>query len=183
MSKINLIFAASLNSVIGQDNKIPWHSPTDLLLFKARTVNNVVIMGRKTFESLGNKTLPLRENIVVSKTLNANNVCVASSLGEAIDFAKYFKKDIFIIGGNSLLNEGLEICDNIYLTVINKKIPTNEGTVYTDLVFKDTWNKDQVIVGKDNKELLFKIKSNVDFQEENKDGDLKCSSYILEAIK
>lgn len=122
---INIIVAIDDNFLIGKNGKIPWNIPEDLNLFKEKTTNNIVIMGRKTFESIG-KILPNRINIIISHSLKSdislknnnlnfesllNKKIVFSSLEEGIKFSKNFlenndlKKDIFIIGGASIYQE------------------------------------------------------------------------------
>ncbi len=123
---INIIVAFDKNFLIGRDGGIPWDIPEDLHLFKEKTIGNIIIMGRKTFESIG-KPLPNRINIVISNTLKNNSqiktnisfeeLCkkeiVFSSLEEGIKFSEKFikknnlNKDIFIIGGAKIYNEAI----------------------------------------------------------------------------
>ncbi len=123
--KISIIVALSKNKVIGKNNKLIWHLPQDLKRFKKLTLNHVVIMGRKTFESIG-KALPNRTNIVITrnklyKTPN-NKVIICDSLKKALQVGKkHEKKELFIIGGGQIYSQAIDFADKLYLTVINKK--------------------------------------------------------------
>jgi len=118
---ISFIVAASENNVIGKDNKLPWCLPTDMKYFKNVTWGMPVIMGRKSFESLG-KALKGRTNIVVTKNKEwkAEDVRVASSIDLAITFAAQTDaKEIFVIGGAEIFRSALPSADRIYLTLVH----------------------------------------------------------------
>ena len=121
---INVIVAHDLNGIIGKDGKIPWNIRGEQKQFKQLTTNNIIIMGRKTYEDIGHP-LPNRENIVISKTLIDNRVKHYSSLKKAISILATSDKDIYIIGGGRLYREvqekGIPI-DNYYITVINMEV-------------------------------------------------------------
>jgi len=122
---VNLIVACSSNNVIGSNNKIPWHISEDLKHFKEKTLNQCVIMGRKTFESIG-RPLPGRENIVITSKKNyckKDCIITTDSLEKAIRKSNHLK-EIFIIGGEKVYKEALElgIVKKIYLTKINKEV-------------------------------------------------------------
>lgn len=123
---ITIVAAVSKNGVIGKNGTLPWSLPTDLRHFKALTENGVVIMGRKTFESLGNKPLPKRHNIVVSKSLTKvnlhKNLSVVASLDEALWEAQEDFKEAFIIGGSALYKEGLLYANKMVITHVNTHI-------------------------------------------------------------
>src|SRR3989344_2476082 len=105
MIMITIIAAIAENGVIGNKGKIPWHFSEDFKHFKRTTENNVVVMGRKTYESLPEKFRPLpnRVNVVVSSSMaGQEGIEVARSYEEAIEKAKKHNKEIFIIGGSSL---------------------------------------------------------------------------------
>lgn len=124
--KLFVIAAMSKNRVIGKDNKLPWDLPEDLKRFKELTLNKTVIMGRKTFDSIG-KPLPNRDNIVLSRSnINIDGVQVAASIEKALEFANP-DKDVFIIGGQNIYEQTMELVDYIYLTVVNSTI---EGDAY-----------------------------------------------------
>jgi dihydrofolate reductase len=115
---ISLIVAMTKDRVIGKDNKLPWHLPEDLKHFKQVTMGHSIIMGRKTYESIG-KALPGRTNIVITRNPNfkAEGVIAVSSLKEAIDYGNQ-KEEKFIIGGAEIFKEALFFADKIYLTLI-----------------------------------------------------------------
>ncbi|HEV8542964.1 MAG TPA: dihydrofolate reductase [Verrucomicrobiae bacterium] len=119
------IVAMSLNRVIGRENKLPWHIPEDLRWFKKLTTGNVIIMGRKTWESIG-KPLPNRETIVLTRSdLRIPNVRTIRSLSE-IDPARD-ARDYFVIGGAEVFKTALQLCSDIYLTLVKREI---EGDVF-----------------------------------------------------
>ena len=108
------------NNVIGKNNELLWHIPDDLKHFKAITMGHPIIMGRKTFESIG-RVLPGRTNIVISRNLSWNHPgCVVShSLPEALAAAERENTDeIFIIGGGEIYKETLPGADRLYLTLV-----------------------------------------------------------------
>ena len=132
---VSIITCTSKNSVIGIDGKIPWYYPKDLIFFKNVTSGYPVIMGRKTFESLG-KALPGRLNIVISSSeISDSNVTRAISLENALEICYFNKANrVFLIGGESVYKAGLKYADEILLTRILKnsrgdrkfpKIPRN----------------------------------------------------------
>lgn len=122
--RILIIAAIGPKRVIGQGNQLPWKLPRDMKFFRRATVGNTIVMGRKTFESLGCKALPKRRNIVITRNPNAHwkNVDVAHSLEEAIRLSNNEKK-IFIIGGGEIYRAALPIADNVYLTEISDQNP------------------------------------------------------------
>ncbi len=107
--------------VIGKDGKMPWDIPDELNHFRALTKNSVVVMGRKTYDSIGHP-LPNRQNIVVSRNVSEIEGCeVATSVSEAVAKAKKYGKDIFIIGGASLIEESFGVADTMLLSFIKKE--------------------------------------------------------------
>lgn len=114
---IQIIAAVADNSVIGADNTLPWQIPADLAHFKALTAGHTVVMGRKTFESIG-RVLPDRENIIVSGTLkHVDGALVVPSFAAALDLAS--SNEIFIIGGAQLYKEALPIADVLEITRVH----------------------------------------------------------------
>ena len=109
---ISLIVAASTNNAIGKANELLWHLPIDLKFFKNTTWAMPVIMGRKTFESVGSKPLPGRQNIIISKqehTSAYNNVSWATSITDAIEQSKKLEtKEIFIAGGSQIYEQSMD---------------------------------------------------------------------------
>ncbi len=113
----------SENRVIGAGNKIPWHLPEDFKWFKKLTTGNVVVMGRKTFESIG-KPLPDRETIVLSRSGFAHQgVRTVSSL-EAIELADpaFAGRDVFICGGAEIYAQALQRCSDLFLTLVKRRV-------------------------------------------------------------
>lgn len=127
--KIALIAAMAANRVIGAENRLPWHLPEDLKRFKNLTSGHPIIMGRKTFESLG-RPLPNRLNIVVSrqKDLVLTGAVVVPSLEDAYATARQHIIDqkpdyeVFVIGGAEIYAQALTNADRIYLTLIEREV-------------------------------------------------------------
>ncbi len=127
--KITLIAAVAENRVIGRDGGLPWRLPDDLRRFKQRTEGHVVIMGRRTFESLA-APLPDRPAIVVSRNrdLDTGEATLANSLDEALDIARDRGEDeVFILGGSEIYAMALPLADRLELTVVHAEI---EGDTY-----------------------------------------------------
>ncbi len=124
---VNLIVAMAENRVIGIDNKMPWHLPADFAWFKKNTLGHPVVMGRKTFESIG-KPLPGRRNIVVSRNpaWRANGCDVYSSLGAALGSCAT-TEEIFVMGGATLYREALPIADRAFITEVEAS-PSGDTT-------------------------------------------------------
>ena len=129
-AKISLIAAISKNRVLGKNNDLIWKIPEDLKRFRELTENHAVIMGRKTFESIG-RALPRRANIIITRDPNfkAADCVIVHSLDQAIAAAQGQNPDneIFVIGGGQIFNEAIKIADKLYLTIINQEA---EGDVY-----------------------------------------------------
>jgi dihydrofolate reductase len=121
---LSLIVAMAKNRVIGAKNKLPWRIPEDLKRFREITLGHPVIMGRKTWESIG-RPLPGRSNIVVSRQpgFSAEGVTVVGSLDAAIDSAAASGSDeIFVIGGGEIYRQALSRADRIYLTLLERDV-------------------------------------------------------------
>jgi dihydrofolate reductase len=118
--RVYLVAAVAANGVIGANGKLPWHLPEDLKHFKALTLGHPVIMGRKTWESLG-KPLPGRENIVVTRApgYDAPGASVASSLESALAFCAG-EPVAFVIGGGELYADALPLAQGLVLTEIQR---------------------------------------------------------------
>lgn len=128
--KLSLIVAAAKNNVIGRNNELPWYLPQDLKYFKSVTLGKPVIMGRKTFESIG-KPLPGRTNIVVTRQPDWKfaGVLVAQGLAEALNVAQQFRgelhqlsEEVMVIGGAEIYRHALPLADRIYLTRVEAEI-------------------------------------------------------------
>lgn len=124
---LSIIVAVAENNVIGKDNKLLWHLPADLKFFKQTTLNHTMIMGRKTFESIG-KALPGRITIVITgnKNFTADNVIVKHSLKDALDSCKN-EGEVFITGGAQIYLEALPYVNKVYLTQVHKRF---DGDTY-----------------------------------------------------
>lgn len=134
--KISVIAAMSQNRVIGRDGSLPWHLPTDLARFKSITTGHTVIMGRKTYESVG-KPLPNRRTIIITRNndYQCADVFIAHSLDEALDHAAH-EDEIFILGGETVYRIALPRADRLYLTIIHATI---EGDTYFPNLDFDDW--------------------------------------------
>jgi len=136
---LSLLVAASENNVIGKDNKLPWHLPNDLKYFKNLTWGMPILMGRKTFESIG-KALPGRKSIVITRSNDWQHegVDVVHSINEAIQKAEgYGVKEIFVIGGSEIFKTALPDANRIYLTRIHHSF---DGDVYFPELSTEEWN-------------------------------------------
>ncbi|MGE7919823.1 dihydrofolate reductase [Viridibacillus sp. NPDC093762] len=119
---ISLIVAHDENNVIGLNNAMPWHLPGDLAYFKRTTMGKPMIMGRKTFESIG-KPLPGRTNIVITRDEKyvREGIVIEHSLEEALAQAKKESVEIMIIGGEQIFRMTLPMADRLYVTKIEKQ--------------------------------------------------------------
>jgi len=119
---ISIIAAIANNRIIGKDNQMPWHLPADLAHFKKMTLGKPIIMGRKTFESIG-RPLPGRKNIVVTRNteFSAEGITVVSNLDHAIIEAGNVA-EVVIMGGGNIYSQMLESADRLYLTLIDLDI-------------------------------------------------------------
>ncbi len=138
---VSLIVAASENDVIGKNNALPWSLPKDLQYFRKVTQGHPVIMGRKTYESIG-RPLPNRVNIVLtSKHLEIKGCTIASSLSQALTMALETKpKEVFVIGGKEVFGKALEQShiDRIYLTRVHTQV---EGDVSLPTIDWSQWKE------------------------------------------
>jgi dihydrofolate reductase len=118
--KISCIVAADKNNGIGKNNQLLCHLPVDLKYFKNLTTHHAILMGRKTFESIG-KPLPNRTNIIISRSeLNIEGTYCFKSIDEGISFAKSQNEtELFIIGGDSIYQQSMHVLDTVYLTRIH----------------------------------------------------------------
>lgn len=145
--KISLIAAlASGNRALGKDNKLIYQIPEDLKRFRELTSEHVIIMGRKTFESIG-RPLPDRTNIIITRDVSYSQegVIVVHSLEEALEVAKQKEQEeIFIIGGGQIFEETIHLADKLYLTVV-------EGNPQADTFFPD-YSEFKKVVSEENHE-------------------------------
>lgn len=136
---ITTIVAKAENNIIGNNNELIWHLPNDLKRFKALTSGHPIIMGRKTFESIG-RPLPNRTNIVITRNSDWNfeGVLVVNSLQEAIEKAKEIDENIFIIGGGNIYEQALDISDALEVTEVHH--PFEGDTKFPEINSK-TWTE------------------------------------------
>ena len=117
---VSIIVAMGRNRAIGKDNQLMWHLPADLKHFKQVTMSKPVIMGRKTFESIG-KLLPGRTNVVVTRQAGytAPGCLVAGSLEEALGLVER-EPEVFIAGGGEIYRQAIPVTDRMYITIIEQ---------------------------------------------------------------
>ncbi|ERJ60970.1 dihydrofolate reductase [Sphingobacterium paucimobilis] len=147
-TKITLIVAAAENNAIGKNNQMPWHLPNDFKYFKKTTLGHSVIMGRKTFESIG-KPLPERRNIVLTRDQQYNNpeIDVANSLQDVLTYCRD-EREIFIIGGANIYQQVLPLAQRVLLTRVHATIdgdaffPELPSTEW-ELISQEKHNKDE----------------------------------------
>jgi len=156
---ISLIVAHDQNRVIGIDNKMPWHIPSELAYFKEKTMGKAIVMGRNTFEAIG-RPLPGRLNVVITRNTSyeRDGVTVVHTIDEAIQLATSHHEDVMIIGGEQIFKEVLPYADLLYVTLIqhqfegdtffpsyenewevistSETITTNNGLKYIYLIYK-----------------------------------------------
>ena len=142
--KLALIAAYAQNRVVGIDNKLPWHLPEDLKYFKRCTSGKAIIMGRKTYESIG-RPLPNRTNIVITRNpdFEADGVKVVTSLNDAIELAAAVNEvngvdEIMVIGGAAIYELTLPMADRLYLTHVHAQV---EGDAYFPEVDFSNWRE------------------------------------------
>lgn len=130
---ITLIAACSENRVIGKDGTLIWHIPEDLKRFKKLTLGNPIVMGRKTYESIG-KPLPGRTNIILTRDRNfkAENCLVYNKISDVLEI--FEKNNIFVIGGGEIYKQFLDRADRIELTLIHKNF---DGDTYFPQIGND----------------------------------------------
>ena len=150
--KLALIVAAAANNVIGCENRLPWHLPEDLKYFKATTMGKPIIMGRKTYDSIG-RALPGRTNIVITRQQDwqAEGVLVAHDLDQAIELAEGVVTsadggidEAVVIGGAEIYRASIKRAQKIYLTRIKKIFP---GDAYFPELSPQEWLKVSAIEG------------------------------------
>ncbi|GAA4805993.1 dihydrofolate reductase DfrA [Olivibacter ginsenosidimutans] len=142
---ISIIVAAAKNNAIGKNNQLLWHMPADLKFFRKTTSGHTIIMGRKTFESVG-QPLPKRRNIVIThqKDYQAEGIEVASSLEEALERCEKEREDdeVFIVGGAQIYEEAMPFTDKIYLTVIQQVF--EDADTFFPPISDEKWQLEQV---------------------------------------
>ena len=134
---LSLIAAVARNRVIGRGNAMPWHLPEDLKRFKQITLGHPIVMGRRTYESIG-RPLPGRENIVVTRNadLALPGIRLAASLSAALELAG--ERPVFVIGGAEIYRLALPLADRLYLTEVDADI---EGDTYFPEFDRAQWQE------------------------------------------
>jgi dihydrofolate reductase len=120
---ITLIVAMGKNREIGKENQLLWHLPKDLKHFKELTSGYPIIMGRKTYESIG-KPLPNRTNIVISRKNDwfEEGILIVGSIKEAVKFAKKIDEEVFIIGGGNIYEQTIDLADKLEVTLVDAEL-------------------------------------------------------------
>ncbi len=151
--RLSIIAAISENRVIGDQGKIPWHLSDDFRRFKERTFGHAIIMGRKTYESIG-RPLPGRTNIVITRDTarDISGCVVVGSLTEALERAREIEsEEIFVCGGGQIYADALPLADRLYLTVVHAII---DGDVFFP-EYTDTFGK--VVASEGSEEAGYRI--------------------------
>lgn len=149
-NSLNIIAARSLNNIIGDNNEIPWRVQGEQKLFKEITMHSVLIMGRKTYESIG-KPLPGRVTIIVTRNADYSqeNCETAANLEHAIILANAHDRPIFVAGGGQIYEQALPLVSGVHLTTIQCEVqgniyfptfPTEEFTLVEEKFFKSNIN-------------------------------------------
>jgi len=147
---LSLILAMTENNVIGKGNKMPWHLPADMAYFKSHTTGHHIIMGRKTFESIGGKPLPNRVSIVVSRqdAYVASGCTMVRSLEQAIELCRN-EQEVFVIGGMQIYEQALPVANRLYITRIHTEL---DGDAFFPGFDKSSWILSRTdFVGKNEK--------------------------------
>lgn len=147
---ITIVVATGLKNEIGFENQLLWHLPKDLKHFKELTSGHPVIMGRKTYESIG-KPLPNRTNIVISRKPDwfEEGILIVGSIKEAIKFAKKIDKDIFIIGGGTIYEQTIHLADKLEVTLVKADL---QADTFFPEISPERWMKtDEICFEKDEK--------------------------------
>lgn len=137
-----MIAAIGANNVIGRDGALPWRLPSDLAFYKQTTMGKPIVMGRRTYESIG-RPLPGRTNIVVSRneSFRPDGVLTAADLDAAIELAKSIAAadgvdEIVIVGGETIYRQAMAYADRLYVTHVDV---SPEGDAYFPRIASDTW--------------------------------------------
>jgi len=135
---VSAIVAVAKNNVMGRDNDIPWYLPADLKYFKSTTLNHHIIMGRKTFQSIG-RPLPKRTNVVISRQafFIATGCITTQSIEQALELAyDNGEEEAFIIGGGEIYNLSMPFWDRLYLTEVDLEVKDGD-TFFPEINFSE----------------------------------------------
>ena len=157
LQPLAMIVATSLNGVIGVDGDLPWHIPEDLKYFRRNTVGHAIIMGRKTYDSIG-RPLPKRRNIVITRNaaLKIEGCEVVQSLDEALELARTEDSEPRIIGGATLYRQAFPLTTRLFLTEVQQTV---EGDTFFPEWNRADWNEVQCTDGDGVRFLEFERKS------------------------
>lgn len=147
---ITIVVAMGLKNEIGADNQLLWHLPQDLKHFKEITTGHPIIMGRKTYESIG-RPLPNRTNIVVSRKKDwfEEGVLIVGSLKEALKFAKKIDENVFVIGGGNIYEQTIDLADKLEVTLVKAEI---NADIFFPKIDLKIWEKTaETCIDKDEK--------------------------------
>ena len=152
--KLALIVAAATNNVIGLNNQLPWHLPQDLKYFKAKTLGKPIVMGRKTYESIG-RPLPGRTNIVITRQQDWRadpDVLIAHNIDQALELARDLvgaesDAEVMVIGGAEIYRNCLSQADRVYLTRVEQDV---EGDAYFPSLSEGEWQQTSSSPGVDD---------------------------------
>ncbi len=136
--QISIIAAMSENGIIGSNNKLPWHLPEELKYFRKVTTGKPIIMGRKTFESMGSKPLPNRTNIILTRTphFSVTGCMVVDSVEDALKVA-LGHEEVMIIGGGEIYKLFLPLVSRLYLTLVHQNF---SGDTHFPPILWEDWN-------------------------------------------
>ena len=137
---ISLIAAIGKNNELGKNNALVWSMPTDLKYFRQTTSGHPVIMGRKTFESIG-RPMPNRRNIIITRDVNykKDGIEIAHSLEEALNLVPHKDEEIFIIGGEEIFKQSMSLADRLYITHIEAK--DKDADTFFPEIIPIVWNE------------------------------------------
>ncbi len=136
--RISIIAAMAANRTIGIENRLPWHLPDDLKRFKALTMNHHIVMGRKTYDSIG-KPLPGRSTVIVTRNVDyAVPGCIAVNSLDAALTVSFSDEEVFFVGGADLYRQALPIANRIYLTEIQRVF---DGDAFFPEFDKSQWTE------------------------------------------
>ncbi|GAB0155733.1 dihydrofolate reductase [Chryseobacterium sp. Alg-005] len=140
---ITIVVAMGEKNEIGSKNQLLWHLPKDLKHFKDLTSGHPVIMGRKTYESIG-KPLPNRTNIVISRQKDwfEEGILIVGSIKEAVKFAKKIDEEVFIIGGGNIYEQTMDITDRLEVTLVKADL---EADTFFPTIDSKIWMKTQEV--------------------------------------
>ncbi|MGE7603785.1 dihydrofolate reductase [Peribacillus sp. NPDC097675] len=142
---ISLMVAMDENRLIGKNNALPWHLPADLQYFKRVTMGHPIVMGRKTFESIG-RILPGRENVIVTRNhdFKVEGCTILHDVSEIKGFADAHEQEVFVIGGAEIFKAILPVTDRLYITQIHEEF---EGDTYFPRINEAEWENAGTIPG------------------------------------